>query len=440
MSRAQGRHEKKLHRAARKKARVPLPKRPAADSDISSSRKATQHYLRAASLREQGHFDDAIESFRKAFAEDPSLARALLQIANIRTHTKHDEGIEVMEAMYAGGEISDEQRMYLAFGLGKAHEDLRDYDKAFKFFAAGNAIKRAALGYPANIEGFGSRIARAIGIRDPSPTPMPKLEANFQLVRSLFDEFPFEMFRSSGFDDDTPIFIIGMPRSGTTLVEQILASHSQVHGAGELHDLARIGGTFLNQFGLDPRSFRNCDATEFKRIGKEYVRSLSRHAKNARFITDKMPGNFMFVGLIPLILPQARIIHCRRDPRDICTSIFKQFFAARDGLEYAYDLEDLGAYYKLYAELMNQWSGLLPGFVYDIRYEELVTDKERQIGSLLEHLGLDWEDSCLNFHKTDRRIKTRAEQARRPMYQSSVKSWQRYERQMKPLFKILPGS
>ena len=398
-----------------------------------------KHYQRAAGLREQGRFDEALDSFRKALGEDEGLARAWMQIANIKKYTVRDDDVAAMESMYARSDISDAQRMYLAFGLGKASEDLGQYAEAFDFFAAGNGIKRTALGYPPEEQAVGvGKIARAIGLGPAKGSPIPKIEANFKLVRSLFENFPFDNYAGSGCLDDTPIFIVGMPRSGTTLVEQILASHSQVHGAGELYDLASIGGTFLNGFRETPVALRQCDAADFARVGVDYVAAIKPHARKARFITDKMPENFLLVGLIALVLPNARVIHCRRDPRDTCTSIFKQSFAARDGLEYAYDLDDLGRYYRLYHDLMSWWQTLLPGFIYTLNYEELVVDQAQQTKDLLAHCRLEWEDACLTFHETERAIKTRAEQARRPMYASSVQSWKRYETQMKSLFKALP--
>ena len=445
MSRAQQRHQKKLKRAARKKsgAAAPSARQPALPgnpADVSQNRKAAQHYSAGATFREQGRFDEAIASFRKALEEEPGLTRAQLQIANIRKHTEHDDDITAMQEMYARADLTDSQRLYLAYGLGKSFEDLGDYDQAFEFFAVGNAIKRAELGYPVDPPATGlSRWTKALSGNAPSNTPMPKLAANFHLVRALFKKFSFANYVDAGCPDERPIFIIGMPRSGTTLVEQILASHSQVHGAGELFEFAKIGGTFLNQFGHDPDTFRSCEGSAFRPIGEAYVQALRRHNRGARFITDKMPENFMLVGLIRLVLPKAKIIHCRRDPRDICTSIYKQHFASRDGLEYAYDLRDLGQYYNLYSELMDWWHAMLPGLIYDIRYEELVADKEVQIKNLLAHCGLAFEDACLNFHQTDRPIRTRAEQARSPMYSSSVQSWRRYEKQMKSLFKALPS-
>ena len=438
MSTSQQRHQKKLRRASIKKGRG---KRPAQSPDTTIGSEAQHHYKRAGSLREQGRFDEAIVSFRKAMATEPRLAApGYRQIAAIKTHTELDEDVQAMERLYAASDATDEQRMYLAFGLGSAFEDLAQYQKAFEFFRTGNALKRATLGdlrsapKPRGI----AKIANSLGLQRPRNSPLiAKRAVNFAVAKELFEKFPFDRYAHAGCQDATPIFVLGMPRSGTTLVEQILASHSQVHGAGELPDLTAIGGAFLNRFRGKTKAFRQCDAAAFEQVGADYVKSLRAQAESATFIVDKTPENYMFAGLIKLILPNAKVIQCRRDPRDTCMSIFKQLFGSDQVMNYAYDLEEVAQYHNLCRDLMDTWQRLLPEFMYVLNYEELVADQEHQTRLMLNYCGLVWEPACLTFYETNRRIQTRAEQARRPMYDSSVGAWRHYEVQLAPLLRTL---
>ncbi len=229
-----------------------------------------------------------------------------------------------------------------------------------------------------------------------------------------------------------------MPRSGTTLVEQILASHPDVYGGGELGDLKRI---ITSYFGMEDDTgfadkIRQTESEYFIGAGDEYVTSVRNHFNTDKFITDKMPGNFKFIGMIRLMLPNAKVIHCRRDPLDTCLSIFKNYFSKSH--YYAYDLTELGKYYNLYRDLMKHWHSVLPDFIYDIQYEDVVADQEKQSRALLEHCGLEWDDACLEFHRTDRPVMTAsASQVRRPIYKDSVQSWKRYENWLAPLLDVL---
>jgi tetratricopeptide (TPR) repeat protein len=366
-------------------------------------------------LQSIGKLDEAMDCFQKAIAIKPDYAEVQRQIAFIKKHTEYDDDIRAMEQNYAKSTISNEQRIHLAFGLGKAFEDLHQYEKAFGFFAEANSIKRESCNFSIDDQG---RIFK-------------KLEETF--CPSLFAEH-----QGMGCDDETPIFILGMMRSGTTLVEQILASHGQVHGAGELENLSQIFYSYLdNGRGVEfPESIRKVDGADFERLGVEYIQAIRKHSPDMRFITDKMPGNFKFIGLIRLILPKAKVIHCRRDPADTGLSIFKNYFSGKH--EYSYDLRELGRYYNFYRSLMEHWQSVIPGFIHDVQYEAMVADQEGQTRDLLEYCNLDWDDACLEFHKTDRPVRTASsEQVRRPIYKDSVRSWKRYETQLAPLLKIL---
>ena len=230
-----------------------------------------------------------------------------------------------------------------------------------------------------------------------------------------------------------------MPRSGTTLVEQILASHPKVHRAGELNYLHRVVTSRFTKID-DARfaeSLNQASTGDFSGAGGEYIRMIRERADSAGFITDKMPLNFHLIGMIKLMLPNAKIIHCCRDPLDTCLSIFKNYFSF-DGHYYAYDLDEIGRYYNLYRDLMRHWRHVLPGFIYDIQYENLVAEQEKQSRALLAYCGLEWDDACLEFHKTDRPVQTASSaQVRRPIYKDSVQSWKRYENQLAPLRDVL---
>ena len=230
-----------------------------------------------------------------------------------------------------------------------------------------------------------------------------------------------------------------MPRSGTTLVEQILASHPEVYGAGEIADLDDAVTSFFGSSGgaTLADSVNGASIEHFLGAGSDYISRIREHSGTARFITNKMPANFWIIGLIKLMLPNSKVIHCRRDARDTCLSIFKNYFAG-DGNRYAYDLRELGRYYNLYLDSMDHWHSLLPGFIYDIRYEDVVADQARESRALLAHCGLEWDDACLDFHRTERPVHTASSaQVRRPMFNDSVQVWQRYENKLAHLRELL---
>ena len=366
---------------------------------------------------ELGKQDDAIGCYRKAISLKPDYARAYRNLTSIEKFTAaHDDILLAMEDLYyKKKDMSDADRMDLGFALGKAFEDLKNYDKAFAFLLAANRLKRKSYEY--------------------------SIEADHDLFERIKNTFSREFFAShqgSGNQDRTPVFILGMPRSGTTLVEQILASHPQVFGAGELmllgdminNNSARIKTQKFPEYILD------LDMDALEKMGAEYIEEIRGYSKNAKYITDKMPHNFMYVGLIRIILPNAKVIHCTRSPMDNCFSIFKTKFWGTHA--YAYQLDELGRYYNLYRDLMAHWEKLLPGFMYSLQYEELVSHQENRTKSLLDFCGLSWDAACMDFHKTQRRIRTASvTQARQPIYKDSVELWKCYEKQLEPLRKII---
>ena len=376
---------------------------------------ADAHYNLGLALQDLGKLEDAAASYRKALAIEPGLAEAHRLLAVARKFSAYDNDIKAMEDTYAMPGLEDEQRMHLAFGLGKSFEDLRQYEKAFGFFLTGNAIKRGTYDFS-----------------------MDSVEDYFGNLKKLFTKNIFTKHQRAGSSDETPLFVLGMVRSGTTLVEQILASHPKVHGAGEVDYLSKnVASNFskTNEAKFIDR-INQASSSHFSAAGGEYISLLREHSHTAKFITDKTP-HFELIGMIKLMLPKAKVIHCCRDPRDTCLSIFKNYFTV-DGHYYAYDLSDLGRYYNLYRDLMNHWQSVLPDFIYHIQYEDVVADQEKQSRALLAYCGLEWDDACLEFYKTDRPVQTAsAVQVRRPIYKDSVQSWKRYENHLGPLLEVL---
>ncbi len=317
--------------------------------------------------------------------------------------------------------------VYIDFGLGKALEDTGDYRRAFEHFRRGNALKRREIHYD-----------EASSRRE------------FQSIAAMFDNAAFERFRGVAPPSPTPIFVVGMPRSGSTLVEQILASHPQVHAAGELQNLSRLVRAASSAAGSQaadvagstsqPLGQSQAHAERLQGIGRAYLASLPALAQGKTpHCRQKPPGNFFNVGLIHLILPNARIIHTMRSPIDTCVSCFTRLFS--DGQEFSYDLAELGRHYRRYDELMAHWRAVLPSdAMLDVAYEDVVDDLETQARRLVEFCGLPWDAGCLVFHQTNRPIFTASNvQVRRPLYRTSLARWRRYEADLEPLLTELGG-
>jgi len=373
------------------------------DALAINSNFAEAHDNFGKTLMDMGRMDEALISFRHAIRINPESAESYRHITILKKFTEIDNDVQSMQGLFERLDSRDAGKIHLSFGLGKAFEDMQDYDGAFKYFLAGNRLLKE------------SREGR-----------VGNYETLFKAQMELFGSSLFEKFLSTGHQDETPIFILGMPRSGSTLVEQILASHLDVHGGGELDILAGIHASNMPGNHL-------WDTNLLEGMGKSYIKSVRSISPTTRFITDKMPRNFLFIGLIKLILPNAKIIHCCRNSMDTCLSIFKSYFAG-PGHEYANDLVDLGQYFKLYKTLMEHWKTLFPDFIHDIHYEEIVADPERQIRLLLRQCNLEWDANCLKFYDTSRPVRTAsAQQVRQPIYTNSVEGWKRYETQLKPL-------
>ena len=369
-------------------------------------------------LKEQGNMDEAIACCRKALSLKQDYAEAYRNLSAIVKFTEVNDLTHAMEDLFnRKGDIPDTDRIHLGFALGKVFEDLRDYEKSFHFILEANRLKRRSYEY---------------SIQEDHDL--------FERIKNTFSPDFFATHYGAGNQDRTPIFILGMLRSGTSLVEQILASHPLVFGAGELEVLKNLTNNICTGDATTP--FPEClpdlSGDVFAKMGSDYIEKIREHSKNAEHITDKMPQNFLHVGLIKTILPNAKVIHCMRDPMDTCYSIFKNDFTATH--RYAYDMTELGRYYNLYRDLMAHWDNVLPEFMYTIRYEELVSDQQKQTKSLLDFCGLAWDEACLAFHKTERIVSTASlAQVRQPMYKDSVELWRRYEEQLEPLRKAIFG-
>ena len=372
---------------------------------------AEAHYNLGLIFKKSGQRDEAIACYNRAISIKPDFAEVHRSLSNATKHYEYDDAIRAMETIYTQTGISSEQKMHLAFGLGKAFEDLNEHSKSFEFILEGNRLKRASFQYSTAED-----------------------KVIFNNIKKVFSSAFFNNLSKTGYPDETPIFILGMPRSGTTLVEQILGSHSQVYGAGELNDLSYVAHTFSSEgtgnYSHEHVSDLNNNA-HFK-LGSNYIEKIRKYSANAKYITDKMPNNFKLIGFIKMILPEAKVIHCIRDPMDNCLSIFKNYFSGTH--KYAYDMRELGQYYKLYLDLMIHWRSIFPGFIYDIRYEDLVSDQEEQTRKLLTFCNLPWDESCLSFYKTKRRVATASTiQVSRPIYRDSVQLWKKYGSQLEPL-------
>jgi tetratricopeptide (TPR) repeat protein len=354
-------------------------------------------------------------SYQACLAVDPGLGEAYWSLADLKNYDFSDAELESMQSLVrAGGDDADQAQLH--FALGRAFENRRNFASSFAHYAAGNARRRRTLSF--DIAVFESKTRR---------------------VRECFDAAFFAARAGVGCRDPAPIFVVGLPRSGSTLVEQILASHSSVEGTFELPNVLTLVREFDHanpEHDAYPEKVRAVPAERFAALGRRYLdETAPLRSGRPRFI-DKMPNNFSHIGLIQCMLPRATIIDVRRHPMDACFSTFKQHFA--EGQSFSYDLDDLGRYYRCYLSLMDHWDAVLPGRVLTLRYEELVRDAETVIRRLLAHCGLEFEPACLAFHETRRPVRTAsAEQVRQPLYASGVGYWRNFAPHLEPLRRAL---
>jgi tetratricopeptide (TPR) repeat protein len=371
-------------------------------------------------LKENGQLAGAREAFERAVELDPGQAAYYFNLADSKKFIEGDAHLAAMEGLAAKPDtLPDIARSRLNFALSKAYDDLGRNDDAFRCMREGNALKRARIDYDE-----------------------VRVSANFDRIRSTFDRRLIEAKADEGYHSPLPIFVVGMPRSGTTLIEQILASHPDVYGAGELTDLSRLANRMFDPSGnlyRYPEDMPAVTGGQLSEFGKAYVEGLQALAPDANRVTDKMPGNFMFLGLIHLALPRACVIHVTRDPRDTCLSCYSKLFSAPQ--DFTYDLGELGRYYCKYAELMDHWRDVLPeARLLDIRYEDVIADLETSARRIVGHCGLDWDPGCIAFHEARRPVRTAsASQVRRPIYRTSEGRWREYRDHLGPLLASLGG-
>jgi predicted Zn-dependent protease len=366
-------------------------------------------------LKAQGRENDSIAAYRRCIALQSNFGEAYWSLANIKTFRFTPEESEDIRAQLAHGLLTAEDRIHLHFALGKALEDEGLYAESFELYEKGNTLRRAAIAYDAE-----------------------ETAANVHRSKTLFTREFFRVRAGSGCGAPDPIFVVGLPRSGSTLIEQILASHSAIEGTAELPEInafaLRLG---QRKRGDDPSAYpeilASLDSDGLKRMGEEYLeRTRIQRRSDRPFFVDKMPKNFAHVGLIHLILPHAKIIDIRRNPLNCCFSCFKQHFARGHG--FAYNLGELGRYYRDYVELMAHYDDVLPGRVHRVIYEDLIENTEREVRRLLSYCGVPFEERCLRFYETRRPIRTpSSEQVRIPLFKDGLAHWRNYEAWLDPL-------
>ena len=366
------------------------------------------------SLKTVGRSQEGIDAFRRATEIDPSLGEAWWSLSDLKTVRLDQSDIARMEAVLRDGRLNEKDRYYLHFALGKAFEDQKKFDSSFRHYAEGNRLRRLQIEH------------------DPA-----RFSSHVDEVARTFTPGFFEEREGWGSTASDPIFILGMTRAGSTLIEQILASHSAVEGTMELPNLLGIARDLSEEFEGRAGAIAALDRESCSALGERYVRETRAYRKTSRpFFIDKMPNNWLYVPLIQLILPNARIIDARRHPLACCFSNFKQNYAR--GQAFSYDLSDLGDYYSTYVRMMAHVDRVLPGKVHRVFHEDMVEDPEREIRRLLDYLELPFEDACLRFHENERAVRTAsAEQVRRPINRQGVDLWRHYDAWLGPLKQAL---
>ena len=381
------------------------------DPELPGAHIGLGHVLKTVGDQEKG-----IAAYRRAIELRPNFGETYYSLANLKTFRFTPSDIDEMNQRVGDTSLPVDCRVHFAFALGKAYEDLKEYDKSFENYALANRLHRDTIAY------------------DPVQT-----EIAHERMRETFSEAYFQQNKGAeGCRAPDPIFIVGLPRSGSTLLEQILASHSLVDGTSELPDISMIAQSLTKpKIGQAfPQCMPDLSSQVVKELGESYLEQTRRHRGTAPFFTDKMPNNFVYVGFIKAILPNAKIIDARRHPMDSCFGCFKQHFAK--GQTFTYDLFELGEFYLEYLQMMEHWDAVLPGGVLRVQYENVVEDLEPQVRRILEFCGLPFEDGCVHFHENKRAVRTASsEQVRQPIYKDSVQTWRRFGSNLDSLRDIL---
>jgi tetratricopeptide (TPR) repeat protein len=370
-------------------------------------------------LKTEGRQAECIDTYRKSIECDPAFGEAYWSLANLKTFRFSESDLKEMHAQLADPQLADENRLHLHFALGKAYEDSRDYAKSFEHYDKGNALQRNA--HPYDAERNTKRAAR---------------------LKKLFSRQLFEQRADSGCPAADPIFIVGMPRSGSTLLEQMLSCHTKIEGTSELPVVASLakelrGEADTEEAAVHAEVLASKNAAELRELGEQYLARAQIYRKTDRpFFIDKMPNNFLHTGMIQLLLPNAKIIDARRHPMACCFSNFKQYYAR--GQNYSYGLEDMGRFYRDYVELMAHFDDVLPGRIHRVFYEQTVADTETVVREMLDYCGLDFEPACLRFFDSRRAVRTASsEQVRQPIYSEGTEQWLHYEEWLDSLKQML---
>ncbi len=372
----------------------------------------------AHALKTLGRTEEAVQSYRTAARARPHFGEAYWSLANLKTYRFTDQELSLMREAESAPQVAAVDRWHLCFALGKALEDRGEYAQSFEFYSRGNALKRSESHYRAEI-----------------------LENNTRLQIEVCTAAFLAARAGSGAPSDEPIFIVGLPRSGSTLIEQILASHSRVEGTQELADVPRIVQELQGPDpDLDhpryPGVLASLELPNFRLLAERYLAETAIYRSGKPHFIDKMPNNFRHLGLIHLMLPNARIIDARREPMACCFGILKQLFAS--GQEFSYSVADIARYYRTYLELMDHWDRVLPGKILRVHHEDVVQDLEDSVHRILQFCGLPHEQSCVEFHTNARSVRTASsEQVRRPIYREGLDQWRHYERWLEPLREAL---
>ena len=365
-----------------------------------------------------GDIEQAVALYRKAYGIKPDHGDAFWSLANTKSYEFTDDELARMESLATDSGTGESDRIQVCFALGDAYEQRREYERSFGHYRRGNALKQ------------------------PTTHHEPKhLQVRIDSQIEVCTEDLFARRRGLGFDAPDPIFVVGMPRAGSTLIEQILSSHSAVDGTMELHNILNLakrlrGRDAPGESPRYPRILNEIEDDYFRRFGEQFIEDTRAYRGAAPFFVDKMPNNFFHIGLVKLILPNAKVIDARRHPMACCFSCYKQLFG--EGQEFSYGLHEAGNYYRRYVELMDHWDAVLPGFVLRVQHEDVVEDLDGQVRRILEFCGLPFEQACVDYHRTERSIRTpSAEQVRQPIYRTGLAQWRNYEVWLDPLKEAL---
>lgn len=391
-------------------------------SELEAEEYGLQHTLLSLghAHKTAGNLEEAIASYKRLYAFKPDYGDAFWSLANTKTYKFTESELAHMRDYEARPHTRAEDRVHFCFALGKAYEDSAQYETSMKFYERGNALNKDILNYES-----------------------PEIQKRVERQKSVCTPQLFSERSNVGCDSPDPIFIVGLPRAGSTLLEQILASHSRVDGTLELPNILSLTRRLRGRQPADktiepqyPRILAEIDHDYFRQFGEQYLRDTQVYRQGAPFFIDKMPNNFLHIGLIKLILPNAKVIDARRHPMACCFSGFKQLFA--EGQEFSYGLKEIGHYYKNYVDVMDHWDEVLPGFVLRVQHEDVVSDLEPQVRRMLAFCNLEFEEACVEFHKTERNVRTpSSEQVRQPIYSTGLEQWRHFEKHLNPLKEAL---